>query len=159
MFPVLLLLFIVMPIIEIAIIIQVGSALGFFPTLAMIILTAVVGASLVRSQGLQTLLTVQQRLEKGELPAEQIIEGLMIAIAGVLLLTPGFVTDTLGMLLLLPICRKFLAKKIQQSNKFKFNSGFSQTGFGQHASFRNDDARNTFEGEFERKNDDQNKLN
>lgn len=76
--------------IEIALFIQVGGVLGVWPTIALVLLTAIVGASLVRSQGLQTLLTVQQRLAQGQLPAQQILEGVMLAVAGVLLLTPGF---------------------------------------------------------------------
>lgn len=90
MFPILLFLFIAVPVIEIALFIQVGGVLGLWPTIALVLLTAVVGASLVRSQGLQTLLTVQQRLAQGQLPAQQILEGVMLAVAGVLLLTPAF---------------------------------------------------------------------
>lgn len=89
MFPILLLMFITVPVIEIALFIQVGGILGLWPTVALILITAIVGASLVRSQGLQTLVTVQQRMQKGELPAQQIVEGVMLAVAGVLLLTPG----------------------------------------------------------------------
>lgn len=90
MFPILLFLFIAVPVIEIALFIQVGGVLGVWPTIALVLLTAIVGASLVRSQGLQTLLTVQQRLAQGQLPAQQILEGVMLAVAGVLLLTPAF---------------------------------------------------------------------
>lgn len=83
MFPILLFLFIAVPVIEIALFIQVGGVLGVWPTIALVLLTAIVGASLVRSQGLQTLLTVQQRLAQGQLPAQQILEGVMLAVAGV----------------------------------------------------------------------------
>ncbi|NVP03527.1 FxsA family protein, partial [Photobacterium damselae subsp. damselae] len=102
MFPILLLLFIFVPIIEIALFIQVGGFLGLWPTIALVLITAVVGASLVRSQGLATLTSVQNRLQQGELPAQQIVEGVMLAVAGVLLLTPGFMTDCMGMTILLP---------------------------------------------------------
>ncbi len=112
MFPILLFLFIAVPVIEIALFIQVGGVLGVWPTIALVLLTAIVGASLVRSQGLQTLLTVQQRLAQGQLPAQQILEGVMLAVAGVLLLTPGFFTDILGMLVLLPAPRAYFAKQL-----------------------------------------------
>ncbi|MGR5542676.1 FxsA family protein, partial [Vibrio campbellii] len=89
----LLIAFIFVPIIEIALFVQVGGVIGMWPTIALVLLTAIVGASLVRSQGIQTLLSVQSRLEQGELPAQQILEGVMLAVCGVLLLTPGFMTD------------------------------------------------------------------
>ncbi|MBO0216733.1 FxsA family protein, partial [Vibrio sp. Vb2880] len=98
MFPILLLAFIFVPIIEIGLFIQVGGFLGLWPTIALVLITAFVGASLVRSQGIKTLMSVQGRLEQGEIPAQQIFEGVMLAVAGVLLLTPGFMTDALGML-------------------------------------------------------------
>lgn len=152
MFPILLLLFIAVPVIEIALFIQVGGLLGLWPTIALVLLTAVVGASLVRSQGLQTLLTVQQRLAQGQLPAQQIIEGVMLAVAGVLLLTPGFLTDMMGMLLLLPVSRGWLAnyvmRRIVVSNLHTGGAGFEP-------SHTFDDATHThgttYEGEFERK--------
>ncbi|MDD1783817.1 membrane protein FxsA [Enterovibrio sp. ZSDZ35] len=164
MFPILLLMFITVPVIEIALFIQVGGVLGLWPTVALILLTAIVGASLVRSQGLQTLLTVQQRLQQGELPAQQIVEGVMLAVAGVLLLTPGFMTDAMGMAVLLPWPRAWLAKQLMSKVKVaNFQTGFQQQDpfgndpFNQQGSFRdNDKSGSTFEGEFERKNDDEN---
>ena len=83
MFPILLLLFIFVPIIEIGLFIQVGGFLGLWPTIALVLITAFVGASLVRSQGIQTLMSVQGRLQQGEMPAQQILEGVMLAVAGV----------------------------------------------------------------------------
>ena len=114
MFPILLLLFIFVPIIEIGLFIQVGGFLGLWPTIALVLITAFVGASLVRSQGIQTLMSVQGRLQQGEMPAQQILEGVMLAVAGVLLLTPGFMTDALGMLVLLPAPRAMIAKKMME---------------------------------------------
>ncbi|WP_406732141.1 FxsA family protein [Vibrio scophthalmi] len=176
MFPILLLLFILVPIIEIGLFIQVGGFLGLWPTIALVLITAFVGASLVRSQGLQTLMNVQNRLQQGELPAQQIFEGVMLAVAGVLLLTPGFMTDALGMLILLPAPRAAIAKYLMSKMVVKsvgggFHGGFnsqggfgSQDGFGQdpfqHNPFEQSKDGNTFEGEFERKDDDdRNKLN
>ncbi len=154
MFPILLFLFIAVPVIEIALFIQVGGVLGVWPTIALVLLTAIVGASLVRSQGLQTLLTVQQRLAQGQLPAQQILEGVMLAVAGVLLLTPGFFTDILGMLVLLPAPRAYLAKLLM-SRVVVGNIHASGAGFEQPNPFHDRANPNgtTYEGEFERKDD------
>ncbi|MBD1557419.1 membrane protein FxsA [Vibrio sp. S9_S30] len=171
MFPILLLLFIAVPIIEIALFIQVGGFLGFWTTIGLVLLTAFVGATLVRSQGLQTLMSVQTRLQQGELPAQQIVEGVMLAVAGVLLLTPGFMTDALGMLVLLPAPRALIAKQLMSKVKiqnfgngggFHAQGGFHQQNpFGQDPFQRGDSSQgNTFEGEYERKDDDdRNRLN
>ncbi|OOE80872.1 membrane protein FxsA [Salinivibrio siamensis] len=165
MFPILLLLFILVPVIEIGLFIQVGGWLGLWPTLALVLITAFVGASLVRSQGLMTLASVQDRLNRGELPAQQILEGVMLAVAGVLLLTPGFMTDAMGMLVLLPGPRAALAKQVMKRVTVS-QAGFSQGGFHQgdnaQGPFGEDPFRrggrgedgNTFEGEYERKDDD-----
>ncbi|HFG1893157.1 TPA: FxsA family protein [Vibrio cholerae] len=160
MFPILLFLFIAVPVIEIALFIQVGGVLGVWLTIALVLLTAIVGASLVRSQGLQTLLTVQQRLAQGQLPAQQILEGVMLAVAGVLLLTPGFFTDILGMLVLLPAPRAYLAKQLM-SRVVVGNIHASGAGFEQPNPFHDRANPNgtTYEGEFERKDDqDQHRL-
>ncbi|MCO4789178.1 membrane protein FxsA [Vibrio cholerae] len=148
------------PVIEIALFIQVGGVLGVWPTIALVLLTAIVGASLVRSQGLQTLLTVQQRLAQGQLPAQQILEGVMLAVAGVLLLTPGFFTDILGMLVLLPAPRAYFAKQLM-SRVVVGNIHASGAGFEQPNPFHDRANPNgtTYEGEFERKDDqDQHRL-
>ncbi|AYC04187.1 membrane protein FxsA [Vibrio cholerae] len=160
MFPILLFLFIAVPVIEIALFVQVGGVLGVWPTIALVLLTAIVGASLVRSQGLQTLLTVQQRLAQGQLPAQQILEGVMLAVAGVLLLTPGFFTDILGMLVLLPAPRAYFAKQLM-SRVVVGNIHASGAGFEQPNPFHDRANPNgtTYEGEFERKDDqDQHRL-
>lgn len=164
MFPILFLLFIFVPIIEIGLFIQVGGILGLWPTIALVLLTAFVGASLVRSQGLQTLLSVQNRLQQGELPAQQIFEGVMLAVAGVLLLTPGFMTDALGMLVLLPAPRAIIAKYLMSKMVVKgMASGFHSNPYEHdpfhHDSHRSSEQGDTFEGEFERKDNDRNKLN
>ncbi len=166
MFPILLLAFIFVPIIEIGLFIQVGGFLGLWPTIGLVLITAIVGASLVRSQGIQTLMSVQGRLEKGEVPAQQIFEGVMLAVAGVLLLTPGFMTDALGMVVLLPAPRAAIAKYLMSKMVVKtvqgggFHGGFSGQDPFENDPFRrgSSDSRpdngNTFEGEFERKDDD-----
>lgn len=165
MFPILLLLFICVPIIEIGLFIQLGGFLGLWPTIGLVLVTAFVGASLVRSQGIATLMSVQGRLQQGEMPAQQILEGVMLAVAGVLLLTPGFMTDAFGMLVLLPAPRAKIAKELMKRVKFNTMSsggGFhAQSGFGQnpfgHDPFQSSkDDGNTFEGEYEKKDDENN---
>ncbi|MFC1236860.1 FxsA family protein [Vibrio sp. F74] len=165
MFPILLLLFICVPIIEIGLFIQVGGFLGLWPTIALVLVTAFAGASLVRSQGIATLMSVQGRLQQGEMPAQQIVEGVMLAVAGVLLLTPGFMTDAFGMLVLLPAPRAKMAKELMKRVKvntmasgggFHAQSGFGQSPFGQNPFQSPRDDGNTFEGEYEKKDDDDN---
>ncbi len=171
MFPILLILFICVPVIEIGLFIQVGDMLGLWPTIGLVLLTAFVGASLVRSQGIQTLLSVQNRLRHGEMPAQQILEGVMLAVSGVLLLTPGFMTDTMGMIVLLPAPRAMLARYLMSKvvvqtmgNGFHAQGGFGSQPYSNQDSSRNNPFSsgegNTFEGEFERKDEDKNnKLN
>jgi UPF0716 protein FxsA len=104
-----LLIFIIMPIVEMAILIKVGTVIGALSTIGLVLLTAIIGAALLRQQGLATLLRANQRLNSGELPAREVAEGLILAVGGALLLTPGFVTDTIGLLCLLPSSRQWLA--------------------------------------------------
>ncbi len=100
------LLFIVVPVVEMWVLIEVGSAIGALSTIALVFLTAAVGLALLRQQGINTLLRVNSRMERGELPAGEILEGVMLAVGGALLLTPGFITDIVGFLCLLPFTRK-----------------------------------------------------
>jgi len=126
----LLLLFIAVPIIEIGVLIRVGGWLGLWPTLAIVILTAVLGTWMLRQQSAATMLQAQQRLQAGELPAQQIFEGLLLLIGGVLLLTPGFVTDAWGFACLVPLSRRWLASHLAK----RFNGGltFGVSSSGSH---------------------------
>ena len=99
------LLLVAVPIIEIALFIQVGGWLGLWPTIGIVILTAAIGTMLLRAQGLATLGELQRRLSTGEDPSATLAHGAMILVAGVLLLTPGFFTDGVGLLLLTPPVR------------------------------------------------------
>ena len=101
--PVLLLiLFIAVPIAEIAIFIQAGERFGLWPTLGLVILTAILGTTLLRYQGLRALYRVQESLNRGEMPVGEVFTGLCLLIAGALLLTPGFLTDGVGFALFIP---------------------------------------------------------
>ncbi|MEK7729192.1 MAG: FxsA family protein [candidate division KSB1 bacterium] len=107
------LLFIGVPLLELAILVQLGQVFGFWSTLAIIILTGIAGAALARWQGLRVLLRMQAELAAGKIPAAELLEGLLILIAGVMLLTPGFLTDLCGLLLLLPPVRYFVRAWLQ----------------------------------------------
>ncbi|MDH3218168.1 MAG: FxsA family protein [Gammaproteobacteria bacterium] len=105
MFPLIATLFLVVPIIEIYLLIQVGQVIGAGWTILLVVLTAVIGVWLLRIQGLSTLTRAQQKLRENELPATEILEGMGLVVAGALLLTPGFFTDAIGFLLLFPPAR------------------------------------------------------
>ena len=102
------LIFIVLPLSEIAVFIQVGRSIGVLATLLLIVANAVVGLALVRWQGFSTLRRAQQSVAVGVLPAREMVDGLLILAAGLLLLTPGLVTDAMGWLLLLPPTRTLI---------------------------------------------------
>jgi len=110
LFRIFLILFITIPLVEIAILIKIGKIIGASYTIALVIGTAFLGVSLLRIQGISTLAKVQSNVNKGQLPATELIEGLILLISGVLLLTPGFFTDTLGFLMLVPMLRQRLAE-------------------------------------------------
>jgi len=110
----LLIVFTVIPILEITIFISIGSVIGLWPTLITVVLTAIIGTALLRKQGLATLFTAQKNLGEGQFPIEQIFDGLCLIIAGFLLITPGFVTDGIGVLLFLPQFRVLLKKIISR---------------------------------------------
>ena len=111
-FTLLLVLFVTVPLVEIYVLVAVGSHIGALATVALVVLTAVTGVALLRLQGLATLDRVQQALEQGELPARPMLEGLLLLVAGALLLTPGFVTDAVGFALLVPAVRRSLARHL-----------------------------------------------
>ncbi len=105
MFLKLFLAFTLVPMIELYLLIQLGSVIGAFNTLLLVILTGATGAYLARLQGLQVMFRVRERLQQGQMPAEDMIDALIIFIAGIVLLTPGLLTDIAGLLLLLPSIR------------------------------------------------------
>lgn len=112
MAPLLLLAFIGVPIIEIAVLIQVGGWIGLWPTLGLIVLTAILGSMELRSQGLATVNKLREQMDRGELPAQTLFDGVCLLFAGALLLTPGFVTDIAGFSLFLPPVRAFLRNTV-----------------------------------------------
>jgi len=124
------LLFLAVPLIEIALFISVGGAIGLFPTLAIVIITAVVGTWLVRSQGGQVLQELQRAFNDVRDPSEPLAHGAMILFAGALLLTPGFFTDAVGFALLIPAFRQAMFATIRQ--RVNVSSGFQATSYQPH---------------------------
>jgi len=122
----LLMAFLLVPIIEIALFIQVGGIIGLWPTLAIVVLTAVLGTWLVKTQGRMALGQLQDSFQKLDDPTEPLAHGAMILVAGALLLTPGFFTDAVGFSLLMPPVRvavfRFLSARITMA-QFKMGSG------------------------------------
>jgi UPF0716 protein FxsA len=114
--PVLLLLFIVVPIAELAVIIQVGQSIGLLPTIVILLADSIIGAVLLRSQGRATWRHFTQTLRAGRPPARELLDGALVLVGGALLLTPGFITDITGFLLLLPptraVIRKLLSRRV-----------------------------------------------
>lgn len=141
----LLLLFLFVPLTEIYLLIEVGSVIGALPTVVLVVFTAVLGASLVRLQGFATLQRLQATLGQGGLPALEMVEGAILLVSAVLLLTPGFVTDAIGFAGLVPALRRMLAKKALASMPPPRGFGVSPQGEprGHH----------TLEGEFRREDD------
>ncbi|MDH5544667.1 MAG: FxsA family protein [Gammaproteobacteria bacterium] len=108
MFRILFLVFLIVPIVEIYLLIKVGGVIGAIPTIGLVVGTAVLGAYLLKYQGLSTFARMQKTLAMGEIPALEVLEGVVLLITGALLLTPGFFTDTLGFLGLIPGLRRGL---------------------------------------------------
>ena len=106
LFPLLLFGFVGVPLAELYVLIEVGGVLGALPTVLLCIATAVLGAALVRAQGLRTMREVREALGHGEVPALAVLEGVVLALAGVLLLTPGLLTDMAGFAALVPPLRR-----------------------------------------------------
>jgi UPF0716 protein FxsA len=119
--PLLLILLLVVPVAELWFIVQVAGEIGALPTIGLLILVSVVGAWLLKQQGLATWQRMQATLRRGEMPAKEVTDGALILLGGALLLTPGFLTDVVGLLLVFPVTRavikstfrKFLAKRVR----------------------------------------------
>lgn len=134
MFRLLFVLFLIVPLIEIFFLIQVGQVIGAGWTIFLVVATAVIGAFLLRLQGFQTLHRAQTSMARGEIPATEMLEGLCLLISGALLLTPGFMTDTFGFLLLTPPVRQALIKQMLKNSQVIF-SRRSTGAFHQHRSY------------------------
>ena len=142
-------LFLLFPFIELAVLIKVGGAIGVLPTLLLLVAAAVLGSLLMRVAGLATALRAREKLARGEVPEGEMLEGMMIALGGGLLLLPGFISDVFGLLLLLPFTRRLLANKLRQRMA---EQALRQRAFADDLAARSGQTRpDVIEGEFERR--------
>ena len=119
----LLLLFIIVPVVELYILIEVGKKIGSLNTIGIIILTGILGAYLVKSQGFMILKKIQNDLNESILPGNSLIQGAIILAGGILLLTPGFITDIIGFIFLIPVSRRMVKKYLLKWLKSKIKEG------------------------------------
>jgi UPF0716 protein FxsA len=138
------LLVLIIPFVEIYLLLKVGGLIGAFPTIFLVVLTAVMGTWLLRQQGFATFKRLQENLAQGTIPAYEMIEGPIILIGGILLLTPGFITDILGFACLIPKLRRKIAQYVIE-NYLVHTSGQFESGKAKE--------KDVLEGEF-RKEDD-----
>lgn len=108
MFAVLALLFLVVPFVELFVLIQVGQAIGTLPTIGLLIVVSIVGAWLVKKEGLGVIRRAQEQVRRGQVPGRELVDGVLILVAGALMLTPGFFTDLFGLALMVPPVRAAL---------------------------------------------------
>lgn len=139
-FQILFLIVLIIPFVEIYLLLQVGSIIGAFPTIFLVVLTAFMGTWLLRQQGFSTFRRFQDSLAKGEIPAYEMIEGPIILVGGALLLTPGFITDILGFACLIPSLRKQIAQYLLENHVLQSMGDFQ----------RGQKQENILEGEFHR---------
>ena len=117
------LFFIAVPLVEMLLLFEVSDQIGGLSTLGLVVATAVIGVQVLKQQGIATLTRANARLSSGELPAQEIIEGMLLAAAGALLLTPGFVTDTLGFVFLAGPLRRLIAARLLRSGLVRAGGG------------------------------------
>lgn len=147
------LLFVVMPVVEITLLIKVGQQIGALYTAGLVVLTAVVGSLMLRQQGLSTLFRAQERMNSGQIPIQEMLEGIFLAVGGALLITPGFVTDAFGFMCLLPVTRQAIVRLAAKHVKVQATASMhhSRFEFGAGASgFEQDDQNAPIDGEFQR---------
>jgi UPF0716 protein FxsA len=136
-------LFFLIPLVEVYVLIQVGSQIGAGWTIFLVVLTAVIGVNLLRHQGLSTLMRATQLMQQGQIPAMEMFEGIFLAVGGALLITPGFFTDTLGFICLLPYTRRGIIRYLLLNSTI-------QSTYSVHKENTNRPESKTIEGEFHR---------
>jgi UPF0716 protein FxsA len=130
MLPLLVLLFVVVPLAELYVIIQVGQAIGALPTIALLLADSLLGAWLARSQGRAVWRRFQQALAAGRVPAREVLDGALVIAGGALLLAPGFITDVVGALLLIPPSRALARRGIARAARGRLLVGLAGGGGG-----------------------------
>lgn len=140
------LIFLVVPIVEMLLLFEVAEHIGGLSTVGLVVLTAVIGIQVLKQQGLSTITRARQRLESGELPGQEILEGLFLAVGGAFLLTPGFITDTLGFIFLIGPSRRLLVHWLVRSGKIAV---FTSRGRGNSFTYTQYSSRKEEEGVYE----------
>jgi len=123
--------FITIPLVEMFILLKVGAVIGALPTIGLVVFTATLGIWLLRLEGIATLARVQEKLNQGQIPETELLEGIMLLVGGALLLTPGFVTDAMGFTCLIPVLRRPIARWIIRQGVIRamnFSSNANQPG-------------------------------
>ncbi|MFT4928631.1 MAG: UPF0716 protein FxsA [Phenylobacterium sp.] len=143
MFKILFLMFLIIPIIEISILIQLSDVIGGWPTILLVIVTAYLGAKMVKQQGMETIEQVKAKADSGQIPAEELFAGVCILISGVLLVTPGILTDVVGFLLLTPMIRERMAAVLKEKIHL-FGANGSNAAFGGPDGQPTEDGANPF---------------
>ncbi len=149
-------LFIVVPLVELYLIIEIGSMIGALWTVLLVVLTAVIGVSLLRIQGLSTLNRARNSMAMGTMPAMEMMEGMALAVGGALLITPGFITDTLGFLCLIPATRRAMIRYLM-ARSVMVGSTYNSQNYRHHphqggpSQGGSRSGGRTIEGEFQRK--------
>ncbi|BBT15215.1 FxsA family protein [Metapseudomonas otitidis] len=143
-------LFLLFPLIELAVLIKVGSVIGVFPTLLLLVATALLGSFMLRIAGVATAWRARERLARGELPEQEMLEGLMIAVGGGLLLLPGFISDLFGLVCIIPFTRRLIIRRVLQRAA---RQAERQRAFSDDPLARNQPRHNVIEGEYERRDD------
>lgn len=146
--PILFLLFLSVPLVELYVLIQVGQVIGALPTIGLCILSALFGSALLRHQGLETLRRARANLNRGEIPALELFEGVALALGGGLLLVPGFVTDFAGAACLIPFTRRRLIRAALKRMRIVYGPAHRRPGASSKEEPR------TIEGDFERRDQD-----
>lgn len=144
---ILFLFFLIVPFVEIYVLLQVGGLIGAFPTIFLVVFTAVLGAWLLRRQGFATWQRFQANLNQGTIPAYEMVEGPILLVGGALLLTPGFFTDILGFACLIPPLRKKIAQYVIENYLLKGQAG---SAFEQRSTY----SEGIIEGEYKKEGDD-----
>lgn len=121
LFGVLALLFIIVPVVELQLLWTLGGRIGIFPTLALVVVTGFIGAHLARSQGIRVVNNINKQLQSGEMPGDELISAALVLAGGILLITPGIMTDCVGFLLMIPVTRSILGRYLRKVFAARFN--------------------------------------
>jgi len=124
-------LFVLVPLLELFLLIRIGRVLGAVNTVLIVILTGVLGAAFARTQGLGIIGRIRTALGRGELPGRELLEGVMILAGGIMLITPGFITDLAGFSLILPLSRHWIAVRLLRSMRIRMGAGAWTGGGGE----------------------------